>query len=294
MNFVAVDVETANENYASICEVGLAKFADGQLVDTWSTLVNPQDKFSAINMSIHGISPEMVRLAPKLPDIAQQLREWLEIGVTVCHTHFDRIALPRAFAKYGLPPLAANWLDSARVVRRTWPEMARSGYGLSPCCERIDYEFEHHDALEDAKACGHVLLAATRHLSLDMAGLLKRVRQPIDLASAGTIYAEGNPEGDLYGEVILFTGRISVERREAAPRAAEVGFKVVDNFNKKVTILVVGDQDLAMLAPGQTKSSKQLKAEQAAAAGHPIRIIGESDFWVLIESAGGASRPLPS
>jgi DNA polymerase-3 subunit epsilon len=285
MNFVAVDVETANESFASICQVGLARFSDGKLVETWDTLVNPQDEFSEMNVSIHGIRPDMVRHSPSIPDIAQRLREWLEKDVSVCHTHFDRVALPRAFEKHGLPPLSTTWLDSARVVRRTWPEMARSGYGLPRCCERIGYNFSHHDALEDAKACGHVLIAAMRDLNLDMSGVLLRVNQPIDPQSAGRIFAEGNPEGDLYGDVVLFTGKICVERREAARRAAEVGLKVVDNFSRKVTILVVGDQDLAKLVPGQAKSTKHVKAEEAAKAGHPIRIVGESDFWALIESA---------
>ena len=33
MNFVAIDVETANPDMASICQVGLAKYVDGQLVE---------------------------------------------------------------------------------------------------------------------------------------------------------------------------------------------------------------------------------------------------------------------
>jgi len=31
MNFVAIDVETVNADMGSICQIGLAKFVDGQL-----------------------------------------------------------------------------------------------------------------------------------------------------------------------------------------------------------------------------------------------------------------------
>jgi len=43
MNFVAIDVETANSDMASICQIGIAKFENGILVEEWVSLVNPED-----------------------------------------------------------------------------------------------------------------------------------------------------------------------------------------------------------------------------------------------------------
>jgi len=73
----------------------------------------------------------------------------------------------------------------------------------------ISYEFKHHDALEDAKAAGYVLLAALRESQQDLETWKRRVNQPIDpkrSSSGAAIHRDGNPEGDLYGEVIAFTG----------------------------------------------------------------------------------------
>lgn len=42
MDFVAIDVETANANMASICQVGVATYSAGALVDEWKTYVNPR------------------------------------------------------------------------------------------------------------------------------------------------------------------------------------------------------------------------------------------------------------
>ena len=67
MQFVAIDVETANPDMGSICQIGLAKFVDGQLAEEWSTLVDPEDYFDDVNISIHGIELRMVRGQPKLP-----------------------------------------------------------------------------------------------------------------------------------------------------------------------------------------------------------------------------------
>ncbi|MGK2901148.1 MAG: BRCT domain-containing protein [Burkholderiaceae bacterium] len=207
--------------------------------------------------------------------------------MSVCHTHFDRIALTRAYLKYQLTPISTSWLDSARVVRRTWKDLAWKGYGLANVCAKIGYEFKHHDALEDAKAAGFVLLAALRESQHDLEAWSRRVNQPIDpetASSGAAIQRDGNPEGDLYGEVIVFTGALELPRSETADLAASVGCQVATGVTKKTTILVVGDQDVTKLA-GHEKSSKHRKAEQLVAEGHRIRIIRESDFKALVRAA---------
>jgi len=287
MQFVAIDVETANADMGSICQIGLAKFVDGQLVSEWSTLVDPEDYFDEVNISIHGIEARMVRGQPKLPQISDRIRSMLEGTVAVCHTHFDRIALSRSFAKYNLSPVVTTWLDSARVVRRTWADLAWSGYGLANVCSRIGYQFQHHDALEDAKAAGFVLLAAFRDSQQDIAYWLRRVGQPINLESSSSgsaVQRDGNPEGDLHGEVLVFTGALELLRSEAADLAASIGCQVTPSVTKKTTILVVGDQDITKLA-GHEKSSKHRKAEQLVAEGQRIRIVRESDFKLLVRTA---------
>lgn len=287
MNFTAIDVETANPDMGSICQIGLAKFVGGEIVDEWSTLLDPEDYFDDVNVAIHGIAPQMVTGQPRLPAIAQALRTRLENELCVCHTHFDRVALHRGFARYRLQPIATSWLDSARVVRRTWKDLAWKGYGLASVCSRIGYEFKHHDALEDAKAAGHVLLAALRESQRDLDSWMRRVQQPIDpdrSSSGAAIQRAGNPEGDLFGEVIVFTGALELPRREAADVAASIGCQVSPNVTRETTILVVGDQEVARLA-GYEKSTKHRKAERLVAAGHSIRIIRETDFRVLVQCA---------
>lgn len=287
MQFAAIDVETANPGMGSICQIGIAVFAGEQLVEEWVTLVDPEDYFDDVNVSIHGIGPSMVRGKPNLPEVASTLRKLLESTVSVCHTHYDRIALTRAFTKYGLPLISTSWLDSARVVRRTWTDLAYKGYGLANVCNRIGYEFKHHDALEDAKATGYVLLAAMRESQQDLEAWTKRISKPIfpGFSSQGAAtHRDGNPEGDLYGEVLVFTGALELPRTEAANLAANLGCEVAPGVTKKTTILVVGDQDITKLA-GHEKSSKHRKVEELVAAGIPIRIITESDFKVLCAGA---------
>jgi len=299
MHFSAIDVETANPDIGSICQIGIARFAGEKLVDEWSTLVDPEDYFHPMNVSIHGIDARMVRGKPRLPDIADNVRRRLEGTVTVCHTHFDRVAISSAFDKYDLIQVSTAWLDSARVARRCWRDFAWRGYGLANVCKQIGYKFRHHDALEDAKAAGHILLAAMRESQLDIDAWMHRIDQPIDPESSSVgaaIRRDGTPEGDLYGEIVVFTGALDIPRHEAADLAASIGCQVAQNVTKKTTILVVGDQDVSKLA-GHEKSIKHRKAEELSAAGRPIRIIRETDFRALVQSAQtgmGEPRRVPS
>jgi len=287
MEFVAIDVETANADMASICQIGLAKYKDGRLVKEWSSLVDPEDFFDPINVDIHEITENDVVGAPKFSDVVDDLATFLAISICVSHTHFDRVSIGQALEKYSLKPFNTIWLDSARVARRAWEECAWRGYGLPNVCKIIGYEFKHHDALEDAKASGQVILSAIEKTGLDIDAWLKRVRQPIDpsnSSSGAAINREGNSEGDLYGEVLVFTGALEIPRREAADLAAEMGCTVAQGVTKKTTLLVVGDQDIKKLG-GKKKSSKHRKAEQLIAKGQQIRIIKESNFKQLVAQA---------
>lgn len=290
MNFTAIDVETANADMESICQIGLARYENGQLVEEWCQLVDPEDWFDDINVGIHGITEKSVKGQPTLPEVQERIREFLEGTVAVCHTHFDRVSVSKAYCKYGLTPINTQWLDSARVARRAWQDSSNSGYGLSTLCQKLGYVFKHHDALEDAKAAGHVLLSAIQDSGLGLDQWLDRVNQRIKLGANGSgtrseITARaGNPDGALRDEIIVFTGSLSMPRSQAADLAAKVGCDVASGVTKKTTILVVGDQDIRHLA-GHDKSIKHRKAEELIAAGQSIRILSESDFQMLVAAS---------
>ena len=280
MDFVVIDVETANADLASICQVGVASFRDGALADSWGTLVDPEDEFSPVNVSIHGIDESRVKDAPTWGDVFPQITSRLQGGIVVSHTAFDRLALARACDRYNLAQCEWLWLDSARVVRRAWPQFSKSGYGLSNVAAHFDIGYQAHDALEDARCTGLVLLRAVAETGLSPEQWLIRVTQSIDPTGHGH-KRDGNPDGELFGEVLVFTGTLVVPRREAADAAAAAGCRVDDGVTKHTTLLVVGDQDLRKLA-GHEKSSKHMKAEQLIGKGQPIRILGEGDFRRIV------------
>lgn len=281
MNFVVIDVETANPDFSSICQVGIAEFQDGKLCELWESLVNPEDYFDEMNVAVHGIEEHMVRHAPKWSAVHERLAPWLRNRIVASHTAFDRAAPTRACSKNGVRPHESRWLDTARVVRRAWPEFSQKGYGLANVTKYFGIEFQHHDAKEDARAAGEVLLRAVAATGLSVEQWLERAAQPIFPADSASITRDANADGPLFGEKLVFTGALSIPRRDAADAASTAGCEVEAGVTKHTTVLVVGDQDIHRLS-GHEKSSKHRKAEDLMKKGQQIRIIGESDFQRLL------------
>lgn len=292
LTFNAIDVETANADRASICQIGIVHITDGEITDQWKTLIDPEDWFDPWNVCIHGIDGEDVRNSPTIPEVRGELRRRLRGSILVSHTSFDRVAFERALKRYNLEQLQVTWLDSARIARRAWPDrFARSGWGLKNVARELRISFRHHDALEDARAASEIVLRACREQGMGIEAWLRRVEEPIYPRSSNTgrakaratrpVSREGDESGPLYGETVVFTGALTMRRQEAADLAAEAGCRVVGSMSKKVSLLVVGTQDMRKLN-GYKKSSKHRRAEELIENGAEIQILSESDFSGLM------------
>lgn len=288
MNFVALDVETANSDPKSICQIGVAVFKDGELVESWGSLINPQTYFDWMNIQIHGISEEDVQEAPLLHQVKEKLDQLIGDSIVGIYSSFDKVALERNFSQVDY-----QWLDITKVVRRTWEQVAYSGYGLGNVCRLNDIQIvKHHDAVADAIAAGQVLVAALNAKQITLEDCQSLVQRKIStLISQGkmaegvnptnVIIDGGNPDGDWFGDVLCFTGELRMPRIEASILASQLGFDVGKGVTKKTNYLVKGQQDLAKLN-GKTMSSKEEKALSLIKKEQDIVVISEDDFFYMI------------
>ncbi|WP_160119631.1 exonuclease domain-containing protein [Rhodovarius lipocyclicus] len=276
-SFVALDVETANESVSSICAIGVALFDGGVLTDQHYTLVDPGPDASFTNSWLHSITETDVLGAPSFEDAMEDVLAFIAGRPVVTHSGFDRSAIDAACFELGREMPQLEWLDTVLIGRRAWPELRGGiGHGLRPLCSFLGIDQgEHHHALQDAIACGHILTAASLHLGLGLAELAELARQPIT-PQVKLKKIAGSGVGPLAAHSIVFTGALSLARKHAAELAAKAGATVLPNVGKNVTLLVVGEADIA--APS---SSKHLKALAMIADGHGLRIIGEAEFVAL-------------
>ena len=174
LTFNAIDVETANSDRSTICQIGIVHVRNGVIKQQVSLLVDPEEQFSGFNVRIHGIDQDTVKNSLTLPRLAPELRRLLEGTVLVSHTSFDRGVLDGAMARYGLEPIRAAWLDSSLIARRAWPEKFGRKWNLALISGTLGIKFQHHDAVEDARAAGEIVLQACKHTGMDIDGWLNR------------------------------------------------------------------------------------------------------------------------
>lgn len=171
VDYFVVDVETANQSRHSICQIGIASFARGKMVNGWQTLVNPRDQFHPFNVQLHGIGPHMVRNAPCWIEVCTQVRAMLTGAAVASHTYFDRSALSDACGRAGIPAIPyGKWLDTCLLARRAWPQLPN--HKLPTLARIFGITYKAHDALEDARVAGEVLALALAERGMTIGELL--------------------------------------------------------------------------------------------------------------------------
>jgi len=282
-SFIALDVETANPDRSSVCQIGIIEFQNGQIANEYDWLVNPEVEFDPFHTHIHGIAPDHVKGKPTWPDIYQQVVNIISDQIVVCHTPFDRTSMNRLCDRYNLAHLPCNWLDTAEVARRTWAEFSGSGYALARVAYHLSISYQAHNAKEDARAAGEVLLRAIEQTKIPLSRWMRGVHRWMELpCNPGQEHPLDNHVGRLQGEVVVFTGTLTIPRGVAEEMAQDAGCEVGSSVTTKTTLLIVGAQDMDRLG-GYAKSSKHRKAEELIIKGQQIRIIHEDDFMALVK-----------
>ncbi|VEH66060.1 DNA polymerase III subunit epsilon [Rodentibacter pneumotropicus] len=134
--YCVVDIETANPDITSICQIAIVCYENGAIIEQWESLINPKSYFHPINVSIHGIDERDVRNAPTISDVEPIIKSMFAENIVCSYGAFDRSSLQRIF-----PELKNDWLDIVRVVRRSWDQQfAKYGYGLANIAQVLKIE----------------------------------------------------------------------------------------------------------------------------------------------------------
>lgn len=311
-NFIALDYETANSAYESICSVGYSVVEDGEITSSYYSLIKPPQEFSnfdPFNTSIHGIRKADVKNAPSFKDIwpdFEDLYSKKNLPLAVHYAGFDIHVTKSILEYYKLGYQEIRFYDTCTVSKKIWPELLN--FKLNTISNFLKIELEHHDAASDAKACA---LIAIKHMdSLETDSLaetaqkfgfdlgvlnqtgIKRMsdfkRYTSNKNYDGNKYSNSskdfspnsdvNLESEIYGKNLVFTGGLeSMTRTAAIQRAVNNGAKVTSAVSKKTDFLVVGISDYLDFENGK-KTNKFKDAEELKNQGSSIYIIDEEEF----------------
>lgn len=315
---LGIDFETANQYRDSACSVGLylKDFSTNNILYQEEHLINPECEFNHFNTLVHGITEEKVQNSPTFPKVYSIINSLLDKDtIVIAHNAaFDVSVLRRSCERYNLKKPSFTYLCTllmSRAIIKGLPS-----YSLNVLAENLNIgNFIHHNSLEDARIC--VLLFEKLVLQCECFSINQLIEKSI--ISCGKVDGEADsyfscqslssnstkrinnlsndpqqsisddtketfidPNHELYGKTVVFTGALNSMTREIAIQSVKsVGGIVGNSVTKSTNYLVYGYQNKSFLG-GKDKSSKLLKAESYIEKGYDLQIMNENDFIQLL------------
>lgn len=177
---IAIDIETTGlspENDA-IIEIGAVRFNGNRIEDEWSSLINPNRPISSFITQLTGITNEMVRNAPPIRAVLDELNAFIGNLPLLGHNlQFDLSFLNRY--KVGLINETLDTYELASVLLPT-----ASRYNLSSLGQQLGILLPAtHRALDDARVTHAVfmrLFQKAKDLPLELVEEFLRLSEPFD------------------------------------------------------------------------------------------------------------------
>lgn len=156
--YIAFDVETPNYANNRMSAIGITVIDNGTVVQEYYSLVDPEAHFDAFNVSLTGITPEMVAGKPAFPALWQEIKPIMESGLLIAHNApFDLSVLAKCLRDYGIVwQPTVPYACTCQMSRLLLPQLPN--HRLNTLCDYLALELDHHHAGSDSRACGEVLL----------------------------------------------------------------------------------------------------------------------------------------
>lgn len=296
-DFCSIDFETATSDLISACSIGIVAVKDNKIVDEYYTLINPLvDEFSNENIRIHGITKNDVKEAPTFEDIFEIVLSYLENSdyVVAHNAHFDMSVLKLNLKESG-KDTDFNYFDSMYFCGVDYSGKSKQ---LTDMCAFYNVDISnHHNALDDAKACASIVIAAlvqskfnsikeflkANTISIKSYEYLKpqekfKTLKRTSKYTSSVNLDPKNAQHPFFEKSIVITGEFqSYSRNEMIDMILNVGGTVKTSVSKKTDYLVVGQQDLSIVGDDGL-SNKQERANELINNGNQINIINELEF----------------
>lgn len=171
--FVAVDVEwTDSRDSASVCEIGLAKFINGEFIASWREYVQPAEKYlmAEYEFRTHGIPAALVGDAKTLEELWPSIADFIDGRPLVLHQATNDVNKILASLGKNAKALVPNlvYLDTMLISKKLPWVTVKNGLSDLTGFFGIEREWanydgrdelaEPHGAKEDAIATGNVLV----------------------------------------------------------------------------------------------------------------------------------------
>jgi DNA polymerase-3 subunit epsilon len=160
--FAVIDTETTGFGKKDrVVEIAVVLVEGSEIVQEWETLINPERDIA--NSNIHGITPELVSLAPTFEEISSELSRLINGTFIVAHNlSFDQRMLEQEFSRIKKEIDLGSGFCTLQATKLKL-EMACQEYGIT--------NVSAHRALTDARATALIFLKVFQEATASQKGL---------------------------------------------------------------------------------------------------------------------------
>lgn len=193
-DYVVFDLETTGTSCMtdSIIEISAVKVNHKEIIDTFSTLVNPQCRIPYYATRVNGITDEMVEDAPLLVEVLPQFLEFIDDYVLVGHNiqSFDLKFIYKAAQELLGREVANDYLDTLYMARQCLTGL--SHHKLTDLAQYFQIDIKGaHRALQDCMM--------NQQCYEKMAGLQKEIKLDLCPVCGGELRRRSGRYGEFFG-----------------------------------------------------------------------------------------------
>lgn len=167
--YVVFDIETTgfSSKNDKIIEIGAVKLKDGEIVDSFSTFVDPKVNIPYKITELTSITQNMVNGQPTIDEVLPKFMEFVGDSVLVAHN----AAFDVGFIKKNLMDMGKTLknpvMDTVPLARYLYPDLKKVKLNLVAKHLGISLE-NHHRAVDDAKATAEILKFSFKKMKEEM------------------------------------------------------------------------------------------------------------------------------
>ena len=164
--FVVFDIETTgfSSDKNRIIEIGAVKVKDGEIVDRFSTFVNPRTPIPFRIIKLTSITDEMVKDAPGIEEVLPSFVEFCKDAILVAHNAAFDTGFINANCKRENIEFEYTSVDTVGISRVLFPDAKK--HTLDVLCKRMGIILDnHHRAVDDAEATAGIFIKMIKMLN---------------------------------------------------------------------------------------------------------------------------------
>ena len=226
-DYTVVDIETTglSPEYDEIIEICAFKYRDSELVNKYSTLVNPEREVDNFIIQLTGITNTMLASAPSAIDVMQPLYDFIGSDVIVGHNvNFDINFLYDYCISILSKPLSNDFVDTMRIARLLHKENKHNRLSDLAAQYNLSYNGAHRAGFDCAltNSIYEIFKRECADGAIELNTLAKHSQ--VKAADIRATVSEIPADSPLLDKVVVFTGTLEkMLRKDAMQLVANMG-----------------------------------------------------------------------